>query len=181
MDADTCVLDDALTRRLEPGEQDVGWLARAGWVPLGYFNDADKTRRTYPTIGGVRYAVPGDRAQLTADGSIVVFGRDSVCINSGGEKIFAEEVEQALKHHPAVYDAVVAPTPSERWGEQVTAIVQFRAGQHASDDELLANRRRASGALQAAEGVHPVEQIVRSASGKPDYRWAKELAAKVAS
>jgi fatty-acyl-CoA synthase len=180
MDADTCVLDDALTRKLEPGEQEVGWLARAGWVPLGYFNDADKTRRTYPTIGGVRYAVPGDRAQLAAGGGIVVFGRDSVCINSGGEKIFAEEVEQALKHHPAVYDAVVAPTPSERWGQQVTAIIQFRPGQTASDDELLATAAEHLARFKLPKAFIPVEQIVRSASGKPDYRWAKELAATVA-
>jgi len=178
MDADTGVLDEALTRRLAPGEEEVGWLARAGWVPLGYFHDADKTRRTYPTIGGVRYAVPGDRAQLTADGSIVVFGRDSVCINSGGEKIFAEEVEQALKHHPAVYDAVVAPMPSERWGQQVTAIIQFRAGQRASDDELLATAAEHLARFKLPKAFIPVEQIVRSASGKPDYRWAKELAAK---
>ncbi len=128
MDDHTLVLDAALTRPLQPADAEVGWLARTGHLPLGYVNDAEKTQRTYPVVGGVRYAVPGDRARVDADGSIVVFGRDSVCINTGGEKVFAEEVEQALKHHPAVYDVVVTGTPSERWGEQVTALVALRAG-----------------------------------------------------
>jgi fatty-acyl-CoA synthase len=178
MDADTCVLDEQLSRRLAPGENAIGWLARSGWLPLGYFNDAEKTRRTYPIVGGERYAVPGDRAQVAADGSIVVFGRDSVCINSGGEKIFAEEVEKALKHHPAVYDAVVAGTPSERWGEQVTAIVQFRPGETTSDGELLETAAKHLARYKLPKAFVAVEQIVRTASGKPDYRWAKEMAAK---
>jgi len=181
MDADTCVLDAALTRHLEPGENEIGWLARSGYLPLGYFNDPDKTQRTYPSVGGVRYAVPGDRAQVAADGSVVVFGRDSVCINSGGEKIFAEEVERALKHHPAVYDVVVAGTPSERWGEQVTAVVQFRDGQRAADDELVATAAAHLARYKLPKAFVAVDQIVRSASGKPDYRWAKEIAAKAVS
>jgi acyl-CoA synthetase (AMP-forming)/AMP-acid ligase II len=179
MDADTCVLDAGLTRRIAPGEDEVGWLARSGYVPLGYLNDPEKTRRTYPTIDGVRYAVPGDRAQLAPDGSIVVFGRDSVCINSGGEKIFAEEVEQALKHHPAVYDAVVAGAPSARWGEQVVAIIQFRPDRHASDAELLATAAQHLARYKLPKAFIAVEQIVRSASGKPDYRWAKAVATQV--
>ncbi len=113
MDEHTLVLDDTLSRRLDRGEDEIGWLARIGHMPLGYLGDEAKTRRTYPTIDGVRYAVPGDRARLGADGSIQVLGRDSVCINSGGEKIFAEEVEQALKRHPAIDDVVVVGTPSD--------------------------------------------------------------------
>jgi len=176
MDEHTCVLDEALTRRLQPGDGEVGWLARSGYVPLGYLGDEAKTRRTYPEIGGVRYSVPGDRAQYAADGTIQVFGRDSVCINSGGEKIFAEEVEQALKSHPAVYDVVVTGTPNERWGEQVTAVVALRPGVRPSDDEL-----REAAAQQLARYKLPkafvfVDAIVRSASGKPDYRWAKATA-----
>ncbi|HSQ00878.1 MAG TPA: acyl-CoA synthetase [Candidatus Dormibacteraeota bacterium] len=177
MDPDTCVLDEALTRRLEPGENAVGWLARTGWLPLGYLNDPEKTRKTYPTVAGTRYAVPGDRAQVAADGNIVVFGRDSVCINSGGEKIFAEEVEKALKHHPAVYDVVVAGAPSARWGEQVTAIVQFRPGQRAADADLLDEAAKHLARYKLPKTIIPVEEIVRSASGKPDYRWAKSIAA----
>jgi fatty-acyl-CoA synthase len=180
MDPDTCVLDEALQRRLEPGENAAGWLARTGWLPLGYFHDEAKTRKTYPTVGGVRYAVPGDRAQVAADGSIVVFGRDSVCINSGGEKIFAEEVEKALKHHPAVYDAVVAGAPSERWGEQVIAIVQFRPGERAADAALIEEAAKHLARYKLPKAIIAVEQIVRSASGKPDYRWAKATAAGAA-
>jgi fatty-acyl-CoA synthase len=178
MDPDTCVLDAALTRRLEPGEAEIGWLARSGYLPLGYLNDADKTRRTYPTVGGERYAVPGDRAQVAADGAIVVFGRDSVCINSGGEKIFAEEVERALKEHAAVYDVVVAGAPSERWGEQVVAIVQFRPDARAEDAALLAEAAKHLARYKLPKAIIPVDQIVRSASGKPDYRWAKEIAGR---
>ncbi len=176
MDAHTCVLDAALTRRLEPGDLETGWLARSGYLPLGYLNDAAKTQKTYPTIGGTRYAVPGDRAQAAADGSVIVFGRDSVCINSGGEKIFAEEVEKALKHHPAVYDVVVAGAPSERWGEQVIAVVQFRPGESASDDELLATAAQHLARYKLPKAFVPVQRIMRSDSGKPDYRWAKEMA-----
>ncbi|HEY8515303.1 MAG TPA: acyl-CoA synthetase [Candidatus Binatia bacterium] len=178
MDEHTCVLDAELTRRLEPGEEAVGWVARAGRVPLGYLGDEAKTRKTYPVVDGTRYAVPGDRGQVAADGTIRVFGRDSVCINSGGEKIFAEEVEQALKHHPAVYDVIVTGTPSERWGEQVTALVQLRPGAQASDDEL-----REAAATQIARYKLPkafvyVDSLVRAPSGKPDYRWAKETATR---
>ncbi len=178
MDDHTCVLDAALTRRVAPGEPELGWLARTGHLPLGYFNDPEKTRRTYPAIDGVRYAVPGDRAQVAADGTVIVFGRDSVCINSGGEKIFAEEVERALKHHPAVYDVIVAGTPNPRWGEQVTALVQFRPGARASDAELLATAAEHLARYKLPKAIVPVETIVRSASGKPDYRWARETAAR---
>jgi len=176
MDAHTCVLDAALTRRLAPGDAETGWLARSGYLPLGYFNDAAKTQKTYPTIAGERFAVPGDRAQAAADGSVVVLGRDSVCINSGGEKIFAEEVEKALKHHPAVYDVVVAGAPSERWGEQVIAVVQFRPGESAGDDELLATAAQHLARYKLPKAFVAVERIMRSDSGKPDYRWAKEMA-----
>src|SRR5262249_35283664 len=111
MDDHTCVLDEALTRPLQPGAPELGWLARIGHVPLGYLGDEAKTRRTYPIIAGTRYSVPGDRAQVEANGSIRVLGRDSVCINTGGEKVFAEEVEAALKRHAAVYDVVVTGVP----------------------------------------------------------------------
>jgi acyl-CoA synthetase (AMP-forming)/AMP-acid ligase II len=176
MDEHTCVLDDGLTRRLTPGEDEIGWLARTGHVPLGYFGDEAKTKRTYPVIDGTRYAVPGDRAQVELDGAIRVFGRDSVCINSGGEKIFAEEVEQALKRHPAVYDVVVAGTPNERWGEQVTAIVALRPGTQATDDELRETAATEISRYKLPKAFVFVDSIVRAASGKPDYRWAKATA-----
>jgi fatty-acyl-CoA synthase len=132
------IISAELDRRLEPGHEDLGWLAQCGRVPLGYLGDAEKTERTFPTIDGVRYSVPGDRARITADGVLELHGRDSVTINSGGEKIFAEEVEAALAHHPAVYDVIVTGRPSERWGNEVVAIVQLRDGSSATTDELLA-------------------------------------------
>jgi acyl-CoA synthetase (AMP-forming)/AMP-acid ligase II len=165
-----------MTRRLQPGDAETGWLARTGHVPLGYLGDEAKTRQTYRVIDGVRYSVPGDRAQITADGSIRVLGRDSACINTGGEKVFAEEVERALKQHPAVYDVLVTGTPSERWGEQVTAVVALRPGATASEEEL-----RAAAAAELARYKLPrtfvfVDAVRRTPTGKPDYVWAKETA-----
>ncbi len=178
MDEHTCVLDEKLERRLDPGEQQIGWLARVGRMPLGYLGDQEKTRKTYPTVGGTRYAVPGDRAQVAPDGTIQVFGRDSVCINSGGEKIFAEEVEQALKHHPAVYDVIVTGTPSERWGEQVTALVQLRPGAQVKEEELRDTAAKHLARYKLPKAFVFVDQLVRAPSGKPDYRWAKSTAVK---
>jgi fatty-acyl-CoA synthase len=176
MDEHTVVLDEALTRRLGPGEQAMGWLARAGHVPLGYLGDEAKTRRTYPVVQGTRYAVPGDRAQVTADGSIKVFGRDSVCINTGGEKVFAEEVEQALKLHPAVYDVVVTGTPSARWGEQVTAVVALRPELPATEEEIREAAARVLSRYKLPKAFVFVERVSRTPAGKPDYRWAKATA-----
>jgi acyl-CoA synthetase (AMP-forming)/AMP-acid ligase II len=176
MDEHTCVLDAALTRRLAPGEDEIGWLARTGHVPLGYLGDEAKTGRTYPVIDGVRYAVPGDRARVAADGRIQVLGRDSVCINTGGEKVFAEEVELALKHHPAVYDVVVTGTPNERWGEQVTAVLALRPGASVSEDELRDTAAAHLARYKLPKAFVFVDQVLRGPTGKPDYRWAKETA-----
>ena len=172
----TVVVSADLTRVLEPGADEVGWLAQRGSVPLGYLNDAPKTERTFPVIDGLRYSVPGDRARTLADGQIELLGRDSVTINSGGEKIFAEEVEQALLHHPAVADVVVAGRPSERWGQEVVALVQVADGHEVSEKELLeeAGKHLARYKLPKAIAFHP--RIVRSPAGKADYRWAKERA-----
>jgi fatty-acyl-CoA synthase len=173
---DNVVLREDLSGPVRPGSGEQGWLARRGHVPLGYYKDAEKTARSFPVVDGVRYAVPGDRATLEADGSLRLLGRDSVTINTGGEKVFAEEVEHALKQHPAVYDAVVVGTPSERWGQQVTAVVRLREGVSADEAEL----RAAAGAHVAAYKLPKifvfVDEIVRSPSGKADYRWAKATA-----
>jgi fatty-acyl-CoA synthase len=176
MDEHTVVLDAELRERLAPGDARLGWLARAGHVPLGYLGDEAKTRRTYPTIGGVRYAIPGDRARVEADGSIRVLGRDSVCINTGGEKVFAEEVEQALKRHPAVYDVLVTGTPDQRWGEQVTAVVALRPGADASEEELRAVAAEELARYKLPRAFVFVESVQRTPSGKADYAWAKRTA-----
>lgn len=170
------VLRGDLSGLLEAGSEEVGWLARSGYVPLGYFDDAEKTAKTFPEIEGVRYSVPGDRAMLEADGRLKLLGRDSVTINSGGEKIFAEEVELAIKDHPAVYDAVVCGTPNARFGSQVTAIVQVREGVQASDQDLKAHASQSIAAYKLPKAFIFTDSIVRAPSGKADYRWAKGYA-----
>ena len=175
------VLSEDLTRVLEQGDGELGWLAQTGRVPLGYLGDAAKTARTFPTIGGVRYAVAGDRARLLPDGSLELHGRDSATINTGGEKVFAEEVEQALRSHPAVFDVLVVGRPSERWGEEVVAVAQLRDGSDAVSDDAL----RAAAAVHVARYKLPkafvrVTTVQRSPSGKPDYAWARDVASRAA-
>ena len=171
-----CIVDESLTRRLAPDDDELGWLAQEGHVPLGYLGDAEKTARTFPVIDGVRYSVPGDRARYTPDGLLELQGRDSVTINSGGEKIFAEEVEAALMAHPAVYDAVVAGRPSDRWGNEVVAVVQLRACSTATADELLAEGEKHIARYKLPKAIVFVDRVERSPSGKADYRWARERA-----
>lgn len=170
------VLSDDRSRLLRAGDPEVGWLAQGGRVPLGYLGDPEKTAATFPVIDGVRYAVPGDRARLDAGGGIELLGRESVTINTGGEKVFAEEVEQALKHHPAVYDALVVGRPSERWGQEVCAVVHVRPGWEPSEE--LAGALRDECAHHLARYKLPKsivwrDHVRRSPSGKPDYRWAR--------
>ena len=171
------VLSADLDRELEPGDGELGWLAKSGRLALGYLGDPDKTERTYPVIDGVRYAVPGDRAKLRSDGLVELHGRDSVTINSGGEKIFAEEVEAAVKAHDAVYDCVVAGRPSERWGNEVVAVVRIRKGHAATVADLLAEAEQHIARYKLPKAFVFVDDIVRSPSGKADYRWAKRIAA----
>jgi 3-oxocholest-4-en-26-oate---CoA ligase len=174
--ASAVVLAADRSRRLVAGDAELGWIAQTGRVPLGYLGDPEKSAETFPIIDGSRHAVPGDRARLLADGSIELHGRDSVCINTGGEKVFAEEVETALKTHPAVVDAVVCGRPSPRWGEEVVAIVQLRPGASPTDEEL----RDAAGAHLARyklpRAVIRQPSLLRAPSGKADYRWARAVA-----
>lgn len=167
------VLSEDLSRRLDPGDAELGWLAQTGRVPLGYLGDPDKTARTFPMVEGIRHAVAGDRARLLEDGSLELHGRDSVTINTGGEKVFAEEVEEALKRHPAVFDAVVVGRPSERWGQEVVGVVQLRPGQaDVSDEELRAAAAEHLARYKLPKVFVRVATVERSPSGKPDYRWA---------
>jgi fatty-acyl-CoA synthase len=170
------VVSEDLSRELAPGDDELGWLAQRGSVPLGYLGDAEKSARTFPVIDGVRFSVPGDRARFLADGEIELLGRDSVTINSGGEKIFAEEVEQAIISHPAVADVVVAGRPSERWGSEVVAIVQLVDGATVTKEELLAEAGIHVARFKLPKAVVFLPHIVRSPAGKADYRWAKERA-----
>ena len=172
------VLSEDRQRVLEAGDPELGWLAQGGRVPLGYLGDPDKTSRTFPTLDGTRYAVAGDRARILADGGLELHGRDSVTINTGGEKVFAEEVEQALKRHPAVFDTVVVGRPSPQWGQEVVAVVQLRPdADPASDDDLRAAAAPHLARYKLPKAFVRVPTIERSPSGKPDYRWASEAVA----
>ncbi len=167
------VLAEDLSGRLAPGAAELGWLAQTGRVPLGYLGDPAKTTRTFPMVEGLRHAVAGDRARILADGSVELHGRDSVTINTGGEKVFAEEVEQALKGHPAVFDAVVVGRPSERWGQEVVGVIQLRPGHDdTTDDDIRAAAAAHLARYKLPKAFVRVAQIERSPSGKPDYRWA---------
>jgi 3-oxocholest-4-en-26-oate---CoA ligase len=169
---ETSVISADRTRLLAPGEPEQGWLVRRGHVPLGYLGDPAKSAATFPTIDGVRYSTPGDRAILNADGVIELLGRESVTINSGGEKIFAEEVESALRSHPAVYDVVVVGRPSERWGSEVVAIVKLADGAEATDAELIVEAERHIARYKLPKAILYRPDLHRSPTGKADYSWA---------
>jgi acyl-CoA synthetase (AMP-forming)/AMP-acid ligase II len=155
---------------------EVGLLARRGHVPIGYFKDEQKTAATFVEIDGVRWAIPGDRAVIEEDGTINVLGRGSQCVNTGGEKVFPEEVEAVLKSHPDVFDAVVVGVPDERWGEAVTAVVSPRAGRTVTLDALLDLARTALAGYKLPRHLVVVDEVERTPAGKPNYRWAKEQA-----
>jgi 3-oxocholest-4-en-26-oate---CoA ligase len=169
----TVVVSEDLDKVLEAGHDGIGWLAQTGWVPLGYFADPDKTARTFPVIDGVRYSVPGDRARLLASGEVELLGRDSVTINSGGEKIFAEEVERAIAGHPAVHDVVVVGRASERWGQEVVALVELSPGAEATPGDIVTHAAQHVARYKLPKDVVFLDAIQRSPSGKADYRWAK--------
>jgi acyl-CoA synthetase (AMP-forming)/AMP-acid ligase II len=175
---DTFVVSEDLSTVLDPGHEGLGWLAQRGPVPLGYKGDATKTAATFPVVDGTRYAVPGDRARHLADGSVQLLGRDSVTINSGGEKIFAEEVETAVASHPDVLDVVVAGRPSERWGQEVVAVVALVEGASPDPDALIAHAAGVLARYKLPKAVVFRPVIERSPAGKADYRWAKEQAAQ---
>ncbi len=175
------VLSADRDRALFVGEPGEGWLAKSGRLALGYLDDPARTATTYPVVDGVRYAVPGDRARLLPDGIggpgiVELCGRDSVTINSGGEKIFAEEVEAAVRTHPGIHDCVVAARTSDRWGQEVVAIVRIRDGFSVTDLELLDEIGRHVARYKIPKAIVRVADVVRSSSGKADYRWARRLA-----
>jgi fatty-acyl-CoA synthase len=174
----TVVLDADRRRVLEPGDPTVGWLASAGLLPLGYLGDPERTAATFPTVDGIRYAVPGDHARHLADGSIEAFGRESVCINTGGEKVYAEEVEDAVLSHPAVRDCIVVGRVSERWGSEVVAVISLEPGSPSPDvtelSDLLGDRLAR---YKHPKAVVVVDEVRRSPAGKADYAWARAVVA----
>ncbi|MFI5041700.1 MAG: acyl-CoA synthetase [Acidimicrobiales bacterium] len=171
----TVVLDDDLNE-IAPGSGIVGKVARKGDIPIGYYNDPVKTAETFVVANGTRYSMPGDYAMVEADGAVTLLGRGSVSINSGGEKIYPEEVEAAVKAHPSVWDATVVGAPDDRWGQKVVAIASLRAGATLDLDGLQAHCRTVLAGYKVPRALHVVDEIMRSPSGKPAYRWAAETA-----
>jgi fatty-acyl-CoA synthase len=175
------VVSDDLTRFVKPGDADVGWVVRTGRIPLGYFDDAEATSKTFPVVEGQRVVVSGDRASLEADSTLRLFGRDSLVVNTGGEKVFVEEVEGVLRSHGGVVDALVVGRDSERWGQEVVALVQTDPDVLVETEVLLL-----ACSMQLARFKHPkeiifVDKVRRLGNGKADYRWAKAEAVRHAA
>ena len=174
--AGAAVLSADRRRFLAPGDDEIGWTARRGRVPLGYLGDRKRTEETFPIIDGERVSVPGDRARLARDGTIVLLGRDSLVVNTGGEKVFVEEVEEVLRGHPDVVDALVVGRRSERFGEEVVGIVQLRSGAALDPSELREFTARSIARFKAPRAIAFCESIRRHPSGKGDYPWARSVA-----
>ncbi|HYI45168.1 MAG TPA: acyl-CoA synthetase [Actinomycetota bacterium] len=177
MNERTTVLNDDL-KPVEAGSGDVGRVALKGRIPMGYYKDEEKSAQTFVEADGERWVLLGDMATVEADGSITVFGRGTVCINSGGEKLFPEEIENAVKSHPDVYDVVVVGVPDERWGEKVAAVVQTRPGATPTLESIQEHSRALIAGYKVPRALKIVERIERQPSGKPDYPWAKKIAAE---
>jgi acyl-CoA synthetase (AMP-forming)/AMP-acid ligase II len=173
IDSRTVVLDDD-GNEVKPGSGVRGFIAKKGNIPVGYYKDEKKTAETFKTIDGVRYAIPGDWATVEEDGSVTMLGRGSVSINSGGEKIYPEEVEAALKGHPDVFDALVVGVPDPRYGQHVAAVVQPRPGAKVSLSDLDGFVRAEIAGYKVPRSLWLVDEVKRSPAGKPDYRWAKD-------
>ena len=170
LDEDNRVLDPATNVGA------VGRLARGRNVPLGYYKDEEKSARTFITIDGTRYSVPGDFARIEPDNKVTLLGRGSNCINTGGEKVFPEEVEMAVKAHPDVYDVLVVGVPDERYGQAVTAVVQPREGATPELEELRSFLRTSLSGYKLPRAMTLVDEIPRHATGKANYPKAAELA-----
>ena len=173
IDKNTVVLDDA-GNEVQPGSGVRGILAKRGNIPVGYYKDEAKTAETFRTVNGVRYAIPGDYAQVEADGTVTMLGRGSVSINTGGEKVYPEEVEAALKGHPDVFDALVVGVPDERFGQHVAAVVAPRRGTSPTLADLDAFVRNVIAGYKVPRSLWLVAEVKRSPAGKPDYTWARQ-------
>jgi acyl-CoA synthetase (AMP-forming)/AMP-acid ligase II len=163
-------------RVVEPGSDEIGMVAAVS-ASLGYFKDPEKSARTFMVIDGVPHSLPGDFAKVAADGSLILLGRGSNCINTGGEKVFPEEVEEAVKAHPAVYDCLVVGVDDERFGQRIVAVTSFLPGTSASDDELLEVAAEHVARYKLPKRIIVVDRVQRAPNGKADYPWAREVAA----
>jgi acyl-CoA synthetase (AMP-forming)/AMP-acid ligase II len=175
VNAQTQVLDED-GKPVEPGSGQVGRLARKGFVPLGYYKDEAKTRATFLQVEGERWVLPGDNATVDADGTVVLLGRGSTSINTGGEKVYPEEVETVLMTNDAVADVIVVGVPDERWGEQVVAVIAAARGAVPTLEALQAHARDSLAGYKLPRGIVLVDKVERTPAGKPDYAWAKKIA-----
>jgi len=181
MNERTSVLDENL-EELKPGSGVMGKVALRGHVPVGYYGDPEKSAETFVTINGVRHSITGDIAEIEADGTVKLYGRGSVCINSGGEKIFIEEVENALKAHPATYDAVVVGVDDEQWGQRVVGLVSIAEGTSAPDeDELREHCRTKIAGYKVPKEIYVVDEVFRGPNGKADYKLANKTASELSA
>jgi fatty-acyl-CoA synthase len=160
-------------RPVEPGSGERGFIARSGPIPLGYYKDPEKTAKTFPTIDGVRYSIPGDWCTVEADGTLTLLGRGSACINTAGEKVYPEEVEEALKTHPSVEDALVVGVPDDRWGTAVTAVVEVRADATFDEAALREHVKAHLAGYKVPKRVIETERMFRAPNGKADYKRAR--------
>jgi acyl-CoA synthetase (AMP-forming)/AMP-acid ligase II len=180
MDETCTVLHPETFEPVEPGSGQLGLLARTGPLPLGYYKDEAKTNERFKVVGGRRWVIPGDFAIIEPDGRITFMGRGSKCINTGGEKVFPEEVEEALKAHADIIDCLVVGIPDPRWGQRVVAVVQTRGDKPLTAEEVQAHAKKHVAGYKAPRDVYFAPTIARLPSGKPDYPWAEKLALEAA-
>jgi fatty-acyl-CoA synthase len=171
-----CKVFDEHDQPVEPGSGVAGMVAIMGPNPLGYYKDEDKTARTFRTIDGVRYSIPGDWVTVETDGSLTLLGRGNACINTAGEKVFPEEVEEALKRHPSIEDALVVGMPDEKWGQAVTGVVQLSDGHELDEAGLRAHVRQSLAGYKTPKRIVVADRALRAANGKADYPAAKASA-----
>lgn len=167
---------DENDQEVQPGSDTVGMIANGGFVPVGYYKDPEKSAKTFRMVGGHRYSFPGDFARVAADGSLILLGRGSVCINTGGEKVYPEEVEEALKAHDSVWDSLVVGVPDERFGERIVGVISTAPGRAIDETELMAFARTRLAAYKLPRQLVVVDRVERAANGKADYKWAKATA-----
>ena len=173
-----CDVFDEQDRKVEPGSGVPGFIARKGAIPAGYYKDTEKSAKTFRTIDGVRYSIPGDWCTVEADGSLTLLGRGSVCINTAGEKVYPEEVEEILKTHPAIGDALVVGVPHDKWGQAVTAVVHLIDATLFDEHAVRAHVRKQLAGYKTPKSIHPTKTPLRASNGKPDYGTAKSIAEK---
>jgi acyl-CoA synthetase (AMP-forming)/AMP-acid ligase II len=163
-------------REVQPGSDEVGFVARAGAIPRGYYKDEEKSAKTFPVIHGVRYSIPGDYCKVAADGTLILLGRGSVCINTAGEKVYPEEVEEVLKTYPGIVDALVVGVPDDKWGQMVTAVVQPDPGATLDEAAVQAHVRQHLAGYKTPKHVFCKDNLGRASNGKADYKAITEYA-----